>query len=298
MNHIHDLLKSLFIMSSMVEARDPYTGGHLWRVSQFSRMLAEQVGLEKNDVARVALGGFLHDLGKIGVSESILNKPDRLTGDEYEVIKTHPDVGSRLLSDHPLAELVRTSVLSHHETPDGSGYPNHLSGKALHMDARIVGICDAFDAMTSTRPYRKGMLIENALTIINDNLGRQFDEYFGKHFLELGESGALQHIVGHSEPGIPLQMCPICGPTIVVTKNLRTGNSVYCRNCGAEAVVIRKGDEFRIAPTGKRGMPADLEPDMNDDLITSLVEESGRFVHVGKKRGESFFSRIFNQIRA
>src|SRR5271169_1048426 len=102
MNEIENLLNSLFIMASMVEARDPYTGGHLWRVSQYSRVLAERGELPLNQVARIALGGFLHDLGKIAVPDAILKKPNRLTDEEYEIIKTHPEVGRRLLIDHPL----------------------------------------------------------------------------------------------------------------------------------------------------------------------------------------------------
>ena len=129
--HIEDLLKSLYVMASLVEARDPYTGGHLWRVSQFSHLTARDCGLGETDAARIALGGFLHDLGKVGVPDAILNKPDRLTAAEYDVIKTHPEIGSRLLSGHPLAEMVRAAVLSHHETPDGNGYPQRLSATAI-----------------------------------------------------------------------------------------------------------------------------------------------------------------------
>jgi len=198
MNYIDELLKSLYVMASMVEARDPYTGGHLWRVSQYSRILATNHGLPDTDVARIALGGFLHDLGKVGVPDAILNKPDRLSHEEYAVIKTHPEVGNRLLSEHPLAELARAAVLSHHETPDGKGYPQRLIGKDIPIDARIVGICDAFDAMTSNRPYRRGMPVAKALAIIEDNLGTQFDAALGRLFLELGHTGALDHIVEHA----------------------------------------------------------------------------------------------------
>lgn len=113
MDHISELLKSLYIMASMVEARDPYTGGHLWRVSQFSRILASDIQLPDTDVARIALGGFLHDLGKIGVPDAILNRAGPLTDEEYAVIKTHPEVGNRLLSEHPLAALApRRRVVS------------------------------------------------------------------------------------------------------------------------------------------------------------------------------------------
>lgn len=271
MNHAGHLLKSLFIMASMVEARDPYTGGHLWRVSQFSRILAEDGELPTNMVARISLGGFLHDLGKISVPDAILNKPDKLTNDEYEIIKTHTEVGSRLLADHPLADLANSAVLSHHETPDGRGYPHGLSGEEISVDASIVGICDAFDAMTSTRPYRKGMPIDRALGIIQENLGRQFHADWGSRFVRLGQSGSLDHIVGHTEPGIPLQECPMCGPTIVVTRHKRNGDHVYCRSCGGGAIVNREHGKTTIKPTMKRGKVRDLEPEIDNDLLNELV---------------------------
>jgi len=275
-DYIQELLKSLYVMASMVEARDPYTGGHLWRVSQYSRLLAASHGLRDTDVARIALGGFLHDLGKVGVPDAILNKPERLTDEEYAVIKTHPEVGNRLLSEHPLAKLARAAVLSHHETPDGRGYPHGLSLKDIPLDARIVGICDAFDAMTSNRPYRRGMPADKALAIIEQNLGTQFDAELGQLFLELGHAGALAPIAGHTEPGIPLQECPMCGPTIVVRKRNKSGDHVYCRNCGGEAEVVRKGNEVGIKPTGRKGSTEDLQPEADMDLIDALTRETVR----------------------
>lgn len=231
--HLEDLLASLLVMAWMVEARDPYTGGHLWRVSRFARLLAETAGLPEADVARVAIGGFLHDLGKIAVPDAILNKKDRLTEDEYTIIKTHPEVGMRLLAGHPLAHLVRVAVLLHHERPDGQGYPQGLAGDTIPQDARRVGLCDAFDAMTSSRPYRRGMPTAKALAIIEENLGQQFDAAFGDHLLRLGRSGALEPIVGHSDEGIPLQDCPMCGPTLVLRRDQSASDRVYCRNCRA-----------------------------------------------------------------
>jgi len=106
-----DLLTSLLVMAWMVEARDPYTGGHLWRVSRFARLLAADAGLREADVARIAVGGFLHDLGKISVPDQILGKQDRLTDQEYDVIKIHPEIGWRLLAGHPLAALGRAGRL-------------------------------------------------------------------------------------------------------------------------------------------------------------------------------------------
>jgi hypothetical protein len=276
LNHLEQLLKSLYVMAALVEARDPYTGGHLWRVSQFSRLLAEDSGLPASDVARIALGGFLHDLGKVGVPDAILNKPDRLTDDEYAIIKTHPLVGERLLSGHPLAALAIEAVLSHHETPDGQGYPHRLSGDAITVDARIVGLTDAFDAMTSTRPYRRGMPIAKALNIIEENLGSQFDRPLGERLIVLGHAGALDHIVGHTDTAIPLQDCPMCGPTIVVRRGDGVGTRVFCRHCGGTAVIEQNDGAIRLVPTGERGDAMDLQPGLDVALIDGLIAESSR----------------------
>lgn len=281
MSQIDALLQSLFVMSAMVEARDPYTGGHLWRVSQFSRLLAADAGLDEREVARITLGGFLHDLGKIGVPDAILNKPERLSDEEYAVIKTHPEVGLRLLSGHPLAALAQAAVIAHHETPDGRGYPRRLAGMDIPMDARIVGITDAFDAMTSSRPYRRGMPVARALAEIEANLGRQFDADLGRRFILLGEAGALDHIVGHSDLGIPMQECPLCGPTIVVRGDQHTGDMVYCRHCGGQATLLREGTTIRVQPTGAHGTPAQLQPDVDTALINALVAESARVLEGG-----------------
>jgi hypothetical protein len=294
-NVIDELLRSLYVMASMVEARDPYTGGHLWRVSQFSRILAADISLPDTDVARIALGGFLHDLGKIGVPDAVLRKPGPLTSEEYAVIKTHPEVGNRLLSAHPLAELARAAILCHHETPNGTGYPQRLAGRDIPLDARIVGLSDAFDAMTSNRPYRRGMPVSKALTIISEGLDAQFDRKLGSRFVELGNAGTLDAIVGFSEPGIPVQECPLCGPTIVVRRRNRTGDLVYCRNCGNEAVVNWEGDVVHISPTGGKGTVENLQPDADIDLIDALIRESVRHIehstHTGKHGIFGLFQR-------
>jgi hypothetical protein len=274
MNPIEELLKSLLVMASLVEARDPYTGGHLWRVARFSQVLAEAVGLPAGDVARIALGGFLHDLGKVGVPDAILNKPGRLTDKEYAVIKTHPAVGNRVLSGHPLASLARAAVLSHHERPDGQGYPHGLAGEAIAIDARIVGLADAFDAMTSTRPYRRGMPTAQALNIIGECLGTQFDQALGEEFIRLGRSGGLDHIVGHSDAGIPLQECPECGPTIVVRRDQATGAFVFCRKCSYKTTVIREDGRISIAETDDHGTAEELEPEVDLGLIEELVAQA------------------------
>lgn len=219
--------------------------------------------------------------------DAILNKPDRLTDEEFTIIKTHPEVGSRLLADHPLADLARAAVLCHHETPNGKGYPRGLSGRDLPLDARIVGICDAFDAMTSNRPYRRGMPVSRAMEIIRDNLDSQFDQELGRRFLKLGEAGALDPVVGCSEPGIPVQECPMCGPTIVVRRRHQTGDLVYCRHCGHEAAVEWDGDAVHISATGRKGSVEALEPDVDIDLIDALTREAARHIKPDAKRGNT-----------
>lgn len=271
------LLASLLALAWVVEARDPYTGGHLWRVSRFAELLAREAGLGEAEVAQISLGGFLHDLGKIGMPDAILNKRASLSDDEYAVIRTHPEVGFRMLHGHPLAALVGDAVRLHHERPDGRGYPLGLKGGEIPPMARIVGIGDAFDAMTSSRPYRVGMAVDEALSIIESNLGRQFDAELGVRFIQLGRAGKLDHIVGHSDLGIPLQTCVMCGPTLVQRRDQRAGECLYCRSCGGEYRLEADADGRLLAtPTGVRGSPADLAPQADEQLIGELVQDSAR----------------------
>lgn len=272
--HFGQLLASLFVMAWFVEARDPYTGGHLWRVSRYARLLAEAAGLDHAEAARISLGGFLHDLGKIGVPDAILRKTGRLSDEEYAVIKTHPDLGKRMLAGHPLAELVRHALHSHHERPDGTGYPRGLRDDMIPLEARIVSICDAFDAMTSSRPYRTGMPREKALAIIGDNLGLQFDRRYGAQFIALGHAGHLDHIQGHSDDGIPLQSCPMCGPTLVLRREQQAGEHIFCRNCSGEFSLEESAGGLVVAPTGRVGSAEDLEPVADEALIARVVEAS------------------------
>lgn len=265
------LLQSLLSLAWVVEARDPYTGGHLWRVAQFSMLLARSLGLDRHEVARIGLGGFLHDLGKIAVPDSILNKLGKLTDEEYAVIKTHPRIGGELLAAHPLGALAWNAVVLHHETPDGRGYPNGFTSDGIPMEARIIGLADAFDAMTSTRPYRKGMAPEKALQIVEENLGTQFDRALGVVFLEMGRRGGLDHVIGHSESGIPLQACVLCGPTIVVTREHKDGDMLYCRGCGGGMILHRSGNRISFTDTDVHAAPVELSPAIDTGLLGDLL---------------------------
>lgn len=268
------LLESLLGMAWVVEARDPYTGGHLWRVSRYAALLCEKAGTSRSVCARVSVGAFLHDLGKVGVPDAILRKPAALDDDEHAVIRTHPELGARLLAGHPLAHWAVDAVRSHHERPDGQGYPQGIRGEAIPHAARVVGICDAFDAMTSARPYRPAMPVARALERIGQALGQQFDEPLGRHFLALGAEGLLDHIAGHSDDGIPLQHCMTCGPTLVLRREQRPEDKVHCRSCGGEYRILAYGDDgFSVEPTGRRGTAEDLTPDADSDLIRRFMSD-------------------------
>ncbi|WP_374336335.1 HD-GYP domain-containing protein [Leeia sp.] len=227
------LLRSLLLLAWMVEARDPYTGGHLWRVAHLAELLAEAVGFPPKEVQRIALAAFLHDLGKVGVPDGTLCKQGRLTGDEYLTIQQHAEIGLRLLQPHPLASLVLSVVHHHHERPDGKGYPLGLTGDNIPLDARLVAVCDAFDAMTSCRPYRAGMPVERALDVIEAGLGQQFDAHLGGLFLELGRAGRFSGVVGFCDDGIPLAHCDACGPVLVRDRTAQVGDFTRCPACKA-----------------------------------------------------------------
>lgn len=264
------LLTSLMVIGSVVEARDPYTGGHLWRVGQFSSLLADKIGLGREEVFLAGLGGFLHDLGKVGVPDAILNKAGPLTDAEYGIIKTHPIVGARVLAEHPLAPLAMDAVVAHHERPDGGGYPGRLSGGRIPLVARIVGVADAFDAMTSTRPYRRGMPIERATAIFTEERGRQFDSALTDAFLAIANSGGVLHIVGHGFEGAKMAECPMCGP-IITTHEITDGHLHGCRNCGGLYRLHRHEDEWQVEAVAPTAPPDLLTPQPDYAPIRRLV---------------------------
>ncbi|MBS4060968.1 MAG: phosphohydrolase, partial [Bacteroidetes bacterium] len=168
-----------------------------------------------------------------------------------------------------------TAAAEHHERIDGKGYPNGLQGEQLSLVSRIVAIVDAFDAMTSTRPYRKGMPIETALNILRENAGTQFDTELARHMCELGKAGDLAHIVGHTADGIPAVTCPHCGPVVAIPRSTEDGDIVYCRACRGELQLRRRGDTFEAEMIGMTDDPRKLEPVPNEAGIESLLEQIG-----------------------
>ncbi|MBI3153471.1 MAG: HD domain-containing protein [Chloroflexi bacterium] len=266
-----DLLKSLLAMGDVIEARDTYTGGHVWRVSQFAKLVALEFGLSKNEAVHVSVGGYLHDMGKIGISDSILRKAGKLDDAEFETIKTHPLIGANLLNEHPLGNIVLDMALHHHERLDGKGYPHSVDGDGLSLNAQIISVVDAFDALTSSRPYRKGMKIEDALSILIKSSGSQFNPGLLTALNSLSVGSQLIHIVGHSDEGIPLIDCPACGAVFTITRHTHNGDVAFCRTCTGKMVMHKRGDFFVPEFTGTTGSPRDLLPVPNMDAIADFV---------------------------
>lgn len=159
----------------VIEAKDPYTCGHSDRVALVACRLGAELGLDPAECHDIFLSGLLHDIGKIGVGDDVLLKPGRLSDDEFATIKRHPEIGARLLQGlRPLEKLI-PGVLHHHEATDGSGYPYGLAGEEIPLMARILAVADAFDAMTSDRPYRSGMPLAEAESILRDGADKQWD---------------------------------------------------------------------------------------------------------------------------
>lgn len=159
---------------SALDAKDAYTCGHSTRVSELTVELAKKLGYDEEGISRVRMGGILHDIGKIGVDDAVLRKPGRLTDEEFDQIKQHPVLGYEILKGIRPFSHILPAVRHHHESWDGSGYPDGLKGDEIPRDAQIMAVADAFDAMTSDRPYRSGMCLEKVISIFQGGRGTQW----------------------------------------------------------------------------------------------------------------------------
>ena len=181
----------IFMLAAAVEAKDAYTEGHLKRLRSYSEQLAVACELAPSEVRAVRYGGILHDIGKIGVDEAIIRKPGPLTPDEIVQMRRHPEIGARIISKMRFAREVAPIISGHHEYWDGSGYPLGLSGEDIPIGARIITIVDAYDAMTTDRPYRAALGRDEVMHRLSNGRGSQFDPEMLDVFLGLVSASKL-----------------------------------------------------------------------------------------------------------
>lgn len=180
-----------FALAEAVEKRDPYTGGHVKRVTEYCLAVGEEMGLNEEDKERLYIAAVLHDIGKIGIDDAILRKPAPLVPEEIAQMKKHPQIGLEILSKVKHLSDTIVGTFSHHESYDGKGYPNGLKGEEIPLLGRIIAVCDTFDAMTSDRPYRKGLDDEVAINELKKFAGIQFDPKVVDAFVKAFNKGKI-----------------------------------------------------------------------------------------------------------
>jgi HD-GYP domain-containing protein (c-di-GMP phosphodiesterase class II) len=178
-------LGTLEALTASIDAKDRYTCGHSQRVAHLTQQLARAVGLDEHTISRTRIAGLVHDVGKIGVPERVLLKPGKLTDEEFEWIRRHPEMGYRILKDIPQLEDILPGVLYHHERYDGRGYPAGLTGEDIPFLARLITLADSFDAMSSNRTYRTRLSREEVLAEVERCAGTQFDPQLAPIFVKL-----------------------------------------------------------------------------------------------------------------
>lgn len=186
-----EMVSSIKTLVSVINAKDQYTYGHTERVAQYAILLGEQLGMPVTEIKKLKFGALLHDIGKIEIGISILNKKEKLTDQEFELIKKHPVIGANILRPFKTLKEILPIVLYHHERFDGQGYPQGLKGNSIPLGARILAIADSFDAMTTDRPYKPAMSLEQAREELLRCAGKQFDPELVQEFIKVIDSGKL-----------------------------------------------------------------------------------------------------------
>lgn len=259
---LHGELRTSYVstvrmLAEAIEAKDPFLRGHSEEVSAYVARVADRLGVEPRHREELLFGSLLHDIGKIGITERILLKPGPLTQEEFSIIQLHPRIGYRLIRQVPLLRPIAEGVLHHHERYDGGGYPAGLKGEQIPLEARIIGVADAFSAMTSERPYRRRMSLEEACEELERSAGTHFDPQIVRVFVEevrkgpAAQDGELSEAL--ADPELTSRLSdqePLLGyDSIAVTDNLTL---LYCRRylhevASAEAERAEvQGDQFAV----------------------------------------------------
>jgi len=198
-------LETIRTLAAAIDAKDPYTRGHSERVSSYSMAISKHLGLNQEEVFRVRIASILHDVGKLGVRESILNKPGGLTDEEFAIMRRHPEIGAQIMAPIRTLKDIIPGIRNHHETWDGSGYPDRLERDQIPLVARIICVADTFDAMTTNRPYQKAKGLDFVLARMRGMSGNRFDPNVVDALLAAVDSGDITPPVGSADDSEPLQ---------------------------------------------------------------------------------------------
>jgi putative nucleotidyltransferase with HDIG domain len=188
-------VNTIQLLNRTMEAKDSYTSGHAARVQEYAVSLAKEIGMSERKIENIRKAAILHDIGKIGIDDSILKKSGSLTAAEYSMIKQHPVIGAEILKDVDFLKEITEIIRHHHERYDGKGYPDGLKGDAIPIEAAILAIADVYDAMTSNRPYRSAMEKDVALREIRQNAGTQFDPILADKFVQIIYTQQVEELV-------------------------------------------------------------------------------------------------------
>ncbi|GMV99301.1 MAG: hypothetical protein AMXMBFR84_04400 [Candidatus Hydrogenedentota bacterium] len=223
---------TLVALANAVELRDHYTVGHTWRVTNFGLEIARSLGWSDEKMKECEMGGVLHDVGKISIDDAILRKAGKLTDEEYQKMQVHPERGARLMQDIDFLIPLIPYALYHHERFDGKGYPYGLSGEDIPLEGRLLAVADTLDAMTSNRPYRKGLPLEVAREEIIKGKGTQFDPLIVDAFVKACDEGRIDRILqNYHEKDAKSVACPFCSTYIRLPENVEPGYEFQCNVC-------------------------------------------------------------------
>lgn len=234
-------LDTIQVLANAIEARDHYTVGHTWRVTRIALSMACEMGWDPKRLRQVEMGGILHDIGKIAVEDRILRKTSRLTAEEYQKMRLHPEHGARILKDVEFLKSVIAYVLFHQERWDGGGYPFQLKGDEIPIEGRLLSVPDAFDAMTSQRPYRRRLSPEEAVEEIVRNRGKQFDPQMVEVFLEVWKRGEISSVIQYARTTEQKIPCPFCSTLLPMEGPPKEGLVIECPVCGKHCLLEKKG---------------------------------------------------------
>jgi putative nucleotidyltransferase with HDIG domain len=196
-------INSIAALTTALEADEPYTHGHSYRVAKYAVRIGKALGMNEKELEILEYGGLLHDIGKIAITNDIICKPGRLTDSEFEVMKTHPTIGADIVEQIKFLSDATDLVRHHHERPDGRGYPQGMRAGEISLGCHILNVCDAFDAMTSDRPYRKALSVEQAMEELVRYKGTQFDERVVENMLHLYHQGEFNSLRDMRAAAVP-----------------------------------------------------------------------------------------------